>query len=61
VFFIAMVVMLVMIGAFVWAIFRTAGSRDDPAVAELKDRLARGEIDTAEYQVRRRALRDKDG
>ena len=36
-------------------------AREDPAVEELKARYARGEIDTAEYQVRMRALRDDEG
>ena len=48
------------IGVVVWAIRRSAPVREDPAVAELKDRYARGEIDTAEYQVRLRALRPPD-
>jgi uncharacterized membrane protein len=46
------------VGVIVWAIRRSAPSRDEPAVAELKARLARGDIDPAEYQVRMRALRD---
>jgi uncharacterized membrane protein len=48
------------IGAIVWAIRRSAPPREDPAVAELKSRLARGEIDTAEYQVRLRTLDEGD-
>ena len=46
------------VGLIVWAIRRSAPPREDPAVAELKTRLARGEIDPVEYQVRMRALRD---
>ena len=46
------------VGLIVWAIRRSAPAREDPAVAELKTRLARGEIDPIEYQVRMRALRD---
>jgi uncharacterized membrane protein len=46
------------VGVIVWAIRRSAPAREDPAVAELKTRLARGEIDPTEYQVRMRALRD---
>jgi uncharacterized membrane protein len=49
---------ILIIGVIVWAIRRVAPQRDDPAVAELKTRLARGEIDMAEYLVRMRALRD---
>ncbi len=48
------------IAVIVWAIRRSVPAREDPAVAELKARLARGEIDTAEYQVRMRALDDGD-
>ena len=43
----------------VWGIRRTA-PHEDPAVAELKARLARGEIDPTEYEVRMRALRGPD-
>lgn len=48
------------IGVIVWAIRRSVPPNEDPAVAELKSRLARGEIDTAEYQVRMRALEEDD-
>jgi uncharacterized membrane protein len=48
------------LGTIVWAIRRSAPRREDPAVAELKTRLARGEIDPIEYQVRMRALRGDD-
>jgi uncharacterized membrane protein len=48
------------IGVIIWAIRRSAPSREDPAIAELKARLARGEIDPIEYQVRMRALRGED-
>ena len=46
------------VGLIVWAIRRSSPQREDPAVAALKARLARGEIDPIEYQVRMRALRD---
>jgi uncharacterized membrane protein len=46
------------IGVIVWAIRRSAPPHEDPAIVELKARLARGEIDPIEYQVRMRALRD---
>jgi uncharacterized membrane protein len=49
------------IGVVIWAIRRSAPRRESPAVEELKARLARGEIDPVEYQVRIRALRDGDG
>jgi uncharacterized membrane protein len=48
------------IGVVIWSIRRGLPAREDPAVEELKARYARGEIDTAEYQVRLRALRDGD-
>ena len=44
----------------IWSIRRSLPPREDPAIAELKARLARGEIDPVEYQVRMRALRDGD-
>ena len=49
------------IGVVIWAIRRNAPRREEPAVEELKARLARGEIDPVEYQVRIRALRDRGG
>jgi uncharacterized membrane protein len=44
----------------IWAIRRSVPAREDPAVTELKARLARGEIDPVEYEVRMRALRPPD-
>jgi uncharacterized membrane protein len=55
-----LVTTLLIIGVVVWAIRRSMPPREDPAVRELKARLARGEIDTAEYEVRLRALRGDD-
>ncbi len=51
---------VVIVGVVVWAIRGRIPPSEDPAVAELKARLARGEIDTAEYQVRLRALEEGD-
>jgi putative membrane protein len=51
----------VIVGVVIWAIRRNTPRREEPAVEELKERLARGEIDPVEYQVRIRALRDGDG
>ncbi len=51
---------VVIVGVVVWAIRGRVPPSEDPAVAELKARLARGEIDTAEYQVRMRALEEGD-
>jgi len=53
-----LVTTLLIVGVIVWAIRRSAPASEDPAVAELKSRLARGEIDPVEYEVRMRALRD---
>jgi uncharacterized membrane protein len=48
------------IAVVVWAI-RRAGPMRDPAEQELRARLARGEIDMAEFDVRLRALHERDG
>jgi len=50
----------VIIGVVVWSIRRTMPAHEDPAIAELKGRLARGEISPVEYEVRMRALRDAE-
>jgi uncharacterized membrane protein len=47
---------LLIVGVIVWAIRRGSPPREDPAVAELKRRLAEGEISPVEYEVRMRAL-----
>ena len=51
---------IAIIGMVVWAIRRSAPRRRDPAEEELRQRLARGEIDMTEFEVRLRALRDGD-
>ncbi len=51
-----LVIIAFVIGLIVWTIRRSAPAREDPAVAELKARYARGEIDTPEFQVRLREL-----
>lgn len=48
------------VGVIIWAIRRQVPAGEDPAIAELKGRLARGEIDPTEYQVRLRALQNGD-
>jgi uncharacterized membrane protein len=53
---IPLVITGLVVGVVVWAIRRSSPPREDPAVSELKGRLARGEIDTAEYEVRLRSL-----
>jgi uncharacterized membrane protein len=47
---------LIIVGVVIWAIRR----RRDPAEESLRVRLARGEIDQAEFLVRMRALHDGD-
>ena len=51
---------VLIIAVIVWAIRRSVPPREDPAVAELKGRLARGEIDPSEYQARLDALQRED-
>ena len=53
---IPLVITGLVVGLVVWAIRRNSAPREDPAVSELKGRLARGEIDPAEYEVRLRSL-----
>jgi uncharacterized membrane protein len=49
------------VGVVVWAVRRNSAAHEDPAVSELKGRLARGDIDPIEYEVRMRSLtRDRD-
>ena len=56
----SLVLPIIIIVVVVWAIRRNAPSRRDPAEEELRARLARGEIDQAEFLVRMRALHDGD-
>jgi uncharacterized membrane protein len=49
---VTVLVTVLILGVVVWAIRRNAPAREDPAVAELKARLARGEIDPIEFRVR---------
>ena len=51
---------IVIIGVVIWAVRRNAPARRDPAEEALRERLARGEIDQAEFLVRMRALHDGD-
>ena len=55
-----LLVPIVIIVVVVWAIRRNAPARRDPAEEALRERLARGEIDQAEFLVRMRALHDGD-
>ena len=56
---IPLVMGVLIIGVVVWTIRRNSVPREDPAVAELKARYARGEIELAEFQVRLRALTEE--
>jgi uncharacterized membrane protein len=57
---ISLIVPLVITGLVIflvfWSIRRAVPSGKDAAIAELRDRFARGEIDQAEYQARMDAL-----
>ncbi len=52
----SLVFIVLVVALILWAIRRAAPPAEDPAIAELKARYARGEIETAEYQVRLREL-----
>ena len=54
-----LVVTGLVIGMIVWAIRRSVPRREDPAVAELRQRYARGEISPAEFEVRLRSLTEE--
>ena len=51
---------IIIIVVVIWAIRRSGPVRRDPAEEALRERLARGEIDQAEFLVRMRALHDGD-
>ena len=51
---------IVIIGVIIWAVRRQPPRGRDPAEESLRERLARGEIDQAEFLVRMRALHDGD-
>jgi uncharacterized membrane protein len=56
----SLAVPIVIIGVVIWAIRRNALPRRDPAEQALRDRLASGDIEQAEFLVRMRALHDGD-
>lgn len=57
-----LVITVLVIGVVIWTIRRNTVRPEDPAVSELKARLARGDIDPIEYEVRLRSLTmDRDG
>lgn len=53
-----LVITLLIVGVIVWAIRRASPAAEDPAITELKRRLAVGEISPVEYEVRMRALEE---
>ncbi len=55
-----LVMVLLVIGFVLFTFLRVAKGIEDPAVTELKRRLAAGEISPVEYEVRLRALTGKD-
>jgi uncharacterized membrane protein len=57
---VSMLVPLAIIAVVIWMIRRNMAAIHDPAETELRERLARGEIDMAEFQVRLRALKEGD-
>jgi uncharacterized membrane protein len=56
----SLLIPIVIIGVVIWAIRRSAPARRDPAEEALRERLARGEIEQAEFLVRMRTLHDGD-
>ena len=59
--FMMVFITVAVIAVIIWAIRRAGPARRDPAEQELRARLARGEIDMAEFDVRLRALHERDG
>ena len=57
---VTVLITVLIVGVVVWAIRRSAPPHEDPAVAELKSRLASGQMDPIEYRVRMAELERKD-
>jgi uncharacterized membrane protein len=55
-----LVITLLVVGVIVFALRRAIPPAEDPAIAELKSRMATGEISPVEYEVRVRALEKGD-
>ena len=55
-----LVITLLVVGVIAYAFHRAMPPADDPAIAELKRRLADGEISDVEYQVHLRTLTKGD-
>jgi uncharacterized membrane protein len=49
---VTLLITVIIVGVIVWVVRRSAPPREDPAIAELKARMARGEIDPMEFRVR---------
>jgi uncharacterized membrane protein len=49
---VTVLITVLIVGVVVWAVRRGSPPAEDPAIAELKGRLARGEIDPIEFRVR---------
>lgn len=56
---VTLVTTVVIVGVIIWAVRRNSRPAEDPAVTELKRRLAAGEISPVEYEVRMRALEEE--
>ena len=57
---VSLAIPIAIIVVVIWAIRRSAPKSRDPAEEALRERMARGEIDQAEFLVRMRALHDGD-
>ena len=55
-----LVITLLVVGVIVFALRRAIPPAEDPAIAELKSRMAAGEISPVEYEVRVRAIEKGD-
>lgn len=55
-FLVPVLITILIVGVIVYALRRNVPPAEDPAVAELRGRLARGEIDPSEFQARLDAL-----
>jgi uncharacterized membrane protein len=54
------VIALLTVGIIAWVFRRVSVAPQDPAITELKRRLADGEISPVEYEVRLRAIQHPD-
>jgi uncharacterized membrane protein len=55
-----LVITVLVLGVIVFAMRRAIPPAEDPAIAELKRRMAAGEISPVEYEVRVRAIQKGD-